>query len=175
MNFNLSLRILLLVSVIFFCSSRAGLAAEKIKKGKHVTINYTLKVDGQVIQTTFGQQPFSFTVGEGVLLPSFEKQINGLKVKDKRTFSLTPKEGYGEVDPQLFREVPKINFQQGTSFQEGMVVQVPDNNGRPQQGIIWKVNENSIVINFNHPLAGKTITFDIEVLAVESPAKPSNP
>ena len=143
----------------------------KVENTKFVAVNYTLTVDGQVADKNPEGQPLEFVCGAGMLLPKFEEAIMGKVAGDKVAFTLEPKDGYGEIMPEAIVELPKSVFMiDGKVAEEILFVgsQVPmsDANGNRMIGVISEVKEESVMMDFNHPMAGKTLNFEVEVVSV---------
>jgi len=137
-----------------------------IEEGKKVKMTYTLTADGKEIDSTANKPPLEFVFGEPALLPALQKNVQGLKAGDHKKFTLTPKEGFGEVNPKARVEVPLANFHEA-KVEKGMVFSTPGKNGQPVNGVVHEVRKDIVVIDFNHPLAGKTVVFDVEILDVK--------
>ena len=130
-----------------------------------------MTVDGQVADQSREDQPLQFICGTGMLLPKFEEAIMGKEPGEKVAFTLEPKDGYGEVMPEAIVELPKSVFMiDGKVAEEILFVgsQVPmsDANGNRMIGVISEVKEESVMMDFNHPMAGKTLNFEVEVASV---------
>ena len=143
----------------------------KVENAKMVSVHYTLTVDGQVADQSREDQPLQFICGTGMLLPKFEEAIMGKEPGEKVAFTLEPKDGYGEVMPEAIVELPKSVFMiDGKVAEEILFVgsQVPmsDANGNRMIGVISEVKEESVMMDFNHPMAGKTLNFEVEVASV---------
>ncbi|NLA15675.1 MAG: peptidylprolyl isomerase [Bacteroidales bacterium] len=142
-----------------------------ISDEKVVSVSYTLVVDGDVIETVKEDKPMKFIVGLGYLLPAFEEKLQGKKVGDPFSFTLSAKEGYGETDPQAVVELPKDLFKVNGKIEEGLLVKdkiipMQDSQGNRINGIVEDVLENSVKMNFNHPLAGCELQFSGKVLDI---------
>ncbi len=139
----------------------------KIEEGVSVALQYRLtydNADGEFIEETTREEPLAFTVGAEQMLDAFEKNIMGLGVSDKFEFTLTPEEGYGPIQEELIVEYPKETFVVDDELdedflQEGEVLEMKDEEGNVFEGIIEENNLNSVLVNFNHPLAGETLHF----------------
>ena len=143
----------------------------KVENTKFVAVNYTLTVDGQVADKNPEGQPLEFVCGAGMLLPKFEGALIGKEPGDKVSFTLEPKDGYGEIIAEAIVELPKTIFMiDGKVVEEmlfvGNVVPMSDAEGHRMNGIIKEVKEETIIMDFNHPMAGKTLNFDVEVVEV---------
>lgn len=139
------------------------------KEGRSVRVHYrgTLN-DGTVFDSSYDRgETISFTVGGGQMIPGFENAINGMRVGETKTVSLTPDESYGDYDPNAIRDVPKTSFPNDFDFIEGGVV-AGTANGMPLKGTINEVKDDTVLIDFNHPMAGKDLNFEIELVEVEN-------
>ena len=137
-----------------------------IEEGKRVKMNYRLMADGKEIDSTAKKPPLEFVLGEPGLLPALQKNVEGLKAGEHKKFTLTPLEGFGEMNPKALVEIPRANFH-NAKVEKGMVFSTPGKNGAPMNGIVHEVRKDVVVIDFNHPLAGKTVTFEVEILDVK--------
>ena len=138
-----------------------------IENGKKVKFDYTLTVEGKVMDTSEGKAPLEYVQGSGNIIPGLEKQMAGLKVGDERTFNVKPEEAYGQVDPAAFKEMPKSSLPKEFVPEVGKMISVVDNQGRRMPVTISEVKEQSIMINLNHPLAGKDLEFKIKVIDIQ--------
>jgi len=130
------------------------------------SFHYTLTDDaGQVIDSSSGREPLAYMHGQGQIVPGLEKAMEGHQVGDKFNVDVAPAEGYGEHQPELMQEVPRSAFQGVDNIQPGMQFQ-----GQGPQGVfsvtVTKVDGDTVHIDGNHPLAGKTLHFAIEVAEV---------
>lgn len=157
---------LILISGLITCGVKAA-EGKVITNGAKVSFDYTLTVDGQILDSSQGRGPLSYTQGSGQIIPGLDKQMLGLKVGDKRTFIVAPAEAYGEINPSAFREIPKSSLPAELDPQPGMYIQMQAANGEVMPVKIKDVTQNSIILDFNHPLAGKTLTFDVTIVSVE--------
>jgi FKBP-type peptidyl-prolyl cis-trans isomerase SlyD len=140
----------------------------KIEKGKKVKMDYTLKVEGQTVETTVGKQPLEYTQGQGMLIPGLERELEGMKVGDQKTVKVEPKDAYGEVNKDAIREFPKTAFPADFKLEIGTVIEIKDEKSQEAApGVIWDIKDDKVTVNFNHPLAGKTLEFDVKVLDIK--------
>ncbi len=137
-----------------------------VSKGQVVSMHYTLQVDGDVIDSSKGQEPFEFIQGIGTIIPGLERAMEGMKIGESKEVTLPPAEGYGEIAEDAFVEVPRASFPANIPLEVGVDLQVEDQSGHPMYARIDRVGEDSIRLDFNHPLAGKELTFNVEVLAL---------
>jgi FKBP-type peptidyl-prolyl cis-trans isomerase SlyD len=148
----------------------AAPAPETIQDNVAVEMEYTVSAEGQVIDTTEGRTPFQYVHGRGQIVPGLERQLAGLKVGDSKDITVTAEEGYGPVDPEAFVEVPKTQLPQQGAPEVGAVLRGTDPEGRQFRAVIHEVREASVMLNLNHPLAGKTLQFKIKVLRLSQAA-----
>lgn len=140
-----------------------------IKVGDEVKFHYTVKLeDGGVVETTRGGEPLSFTVGSERLLPGLEEAILGLKKGDRKEVTIPPEKGFGKRREELLKEVPRSMFKEGAELSRGAWIELRPIAGPPRLAVIHEVKEDTVVLDFNHPLAGRTLTFDIEIVDVTS-------
>ena len=143
----------------------------EINLNKVVSLSYTLEVDGDVIETVTAEKPMMFIFGTGYLLPKFEEYIAGKKVNDTFDFTLSAEEGYGEIDESAIVELPKNIFEVDGKIEDGLLVPgnvlpMMDRDGNRLNGAIDEVKADTVVMNFNHPLAGAALHFTGKVEAI---------
>ena len=135
------------------------------KLNQVITITYTLKdEDGNIIEVTNRENPFSFISDNNQILPKLEENINGMLIGSRRTVTLTPEEAYGTYNDSAIQTIDRSEFPDDTELEEGMsfITDTPD--GQQMPFIIKKIDGEVITLDFNHPLAGRTLTFDLELL-----------
>jgi len=133
-----------------------------------VSMEYTLTVDGEVIDSSEGHGPIEFIQGQGHIIPGLEKEVKGMALGESKDVEVSPAEGYGEEDPNAFIEVPKSEFPPEIPLEVGTPLQLRDHQGQIFDAHIAEVKEDSAVLNFNHPLAGKTLNFHIKVVGIRA-------
>ena len=137
-----------------------------IENGKVVSVHYVGKfADGEVFDSSEGREPLQFQVGSGQLIPGFESAIIGKIVGDKVTANITPEEGYGLVREDLIVSVP-LDKMPG-DVEVGQALEAQGDDGQSAQVFVKEVNEDNVVIDGNHPLAGKDLVFEIEVVEIQ--------
>ncbi len=134
-----------------------------IAKDKHVSFHYILTADGQVIENSRGSEPLTYIHGGGQILPALEAQMEGMVPGDTREVELAAGDAYGEVNPEALQEVPIEQIPEGAR-QVGAPLQAEGHNGMI---LVKEVRDDVVVLDFNHPLAGKDLVFDIEIVGVE--------
>jgi len=138
-----------------------------VEKGRKVKMDYNLLINSDPVESTQGKEPLEFLVGGGNVIPGLENQMMGMKVGDERKIIIDPKDAYGPVDPNAFKEVPKSAMPPDAVLKPGLVVEVEDPKGGTFPGVVWEVKDQSVVLNFNHPLAGQTLEFDVKVVDIQ--------
>jgi len=137
-----------------------------VEDGKTVKVHYTLTVDGEEIDSSMKREPLEFTAGRQEMIPGFEKALMGMAEGEKKTFEVSAEEGYGAFDPKGILEVNKDRLPSEISAEPGMTLYATGENGQSFAVRVVDVKEEMVVIDFNHPLAGKTLNFDVEVVEV---------
>jgi FKBP-type peptidyl-prolyl cis-trans isomerase 2 len=160
------------IAALFFAVSAEAAEKKKnggalvVSEGKSVKVNYTLTVDGKVVDTSNGRGPLEFKAGSHQMIPGFEQAVMGMKTGEKKSFKVSPKEGYGPEDPKAIRDIPKSQLPPEMTPKAGMTL-TAQSNGQSVPVRIVEVKKDVVVMNFNHPLAGKTLHFDVEVLEIK--------
>lgn len=157
-----------LTAVFLSFPSPAWCAAKlKIEDGREVTLTYKLTVEGVLLETADAKTPFVYSHGKNQIVPGLEKNLSGLSVGDQRTIHVKPEEGYGPKNPEALQEVPAEKLPPDVPREKGTVMEARDPSGLPQLVKIVEVKEKTVVVDFNHPLAGKELEFQIEVLKIK--------
>lgn len=138
----------------------------KIQDGQVVSMDYTLHVDDEVVDSSAGRGPLEFIQGTGSIIPGLERELYGMIVGDNKKVSVAPADAYGEMDNEAYIEVPRAEFPDNIPLEKGIEIQVRDQSGHPMYARIESFNEETIKLNFNHPLAGKTLNFDVTIVGV---------
>jgi len=137
-----------------------------VTDGSKVKLHYTLRVDGKVIESSRGKEPFVFEVGSKQVIPGFEKAVKGMKVGEKKSFKVEPEDAYGQRRKEAIQEVPKERMPKGLEIKPGMTLYAQGPGGHPIPVKVVEVKKDRVVVDFNHPLAGKTLNFDVEILEI---------
>jgi len=141
--------------------------AKMITDGSEVSIEYTLKLsDGTLVDTNEGKEPLTYTQGSGQILPALEKELAGLKVSDTRKVELTATDGYGEVDPKAFQEV-EIDRVPEDARKVGALLIAGGPGGEQRPIRVAEVREDKVLLDFNHPLAGQALVFDVTIVGIK--------
>jgi len=160
----------MIIAITVVVAGGVSMSAEQtavVAQGKTVFLDYTLTVEGKVIDSSQGKQPLEFVQGSGRIIKGLERQIEGMNKGEKKTIVVTPEEGYGPVDPAAFTEVEKAQLPQTITPAVGQVLQANAQDGRQFPVTISEVKDTTVMVNFNHPLAGKTLQFDVTVVDVK--------
>ena len=136
-----------------------------IEEGKKVKIRYTLTVDGEVVDETGDREPFEYVQGKHQIIPGLETRLIGLKIGDQQEIIVGPDDAYGVEDPKAYIEISKSKLPEG-EIQLGMLLHATGPDGRQMLVRISEIREETVLLNFNHPLAGKELHFFIEVLEI---------
>ena len=140
---------------------------KKIDVNSTVSVNYTGKLeDGTVFDSSLnpGREPLSATLGQGALIPGFEKGLLGMSIGESKTVNIPCVEAYGELNEQLVAEVPKDRVPEGVI--EGQMLQTMTQQG-PMNVVVKEVKDDVVILDANHPLAGKDLIFDLEVISID--------
>lgn len=128
-----------------------------------VSLIYTLSVDGKILDSSGDEDPLEFLQGVGEIIPGLERELYGMKIGDTKKVHVKFADGYGAVDTEAFVEVPLDQLPPDMPLEIGTEIQVRDMDGEVLDAIISKVEEKSVVLDFNHPLAGKDLDFDVKI------------
>jgi FKBP-type peptidyl-prolyl cis-trans isomerase SlyD len=139
-----------------------------IEPNQVVSIHYTLKGDdGKVIDSSAGGEPLAYLHGHGNLVPGLERELTGKRAGDKLQVKIAPAEGYGEYDPQLVQQVPRRALKGIANVHVGLRLQAQTEHG-PQAVTVTRVTGDMVTLDGNHPLAGQSLNFEVEITAVRA-------
>jgi|TARA_R110002124_G_scaffold251929_2_gene417190 peptidylprolyl isomerase len=139
-----------------------------VENGNTVSVHYrgTLN-DGTEFDSSHSRdEALTFQVGTGQMIPGFDTALVGMNVGETKNVTLTPDQAYGDVNADAFADIPKTSFPDDFVYTEGAMIQGMGPNG-PVVGTITEVNETDVNVNFNHPMAGKDLNFEIELLEIQ--------
>jgi FKBP-type peptidyl-prolyl cis-trans isomerase SlyD len=137
-----------------------------VSDGRTVSIEYTLKLEDQsVVESNVGGEPLTYTQGTHHIIPGLENALAGMKVGENKEVTIAPEEGYGHVNEDAFKEVGKDQIPPD-AMKVGTMLQGRDPNGSSFAVRISEIKDETVVLDFNHPLAGKTLVFDVKVLDI---------
>ena len=140
----------------------------QVENGNTVSVHYrgTLN-DGTEFDSSHSRgEPLSFQVGAGQMISGFDAALPGMAVGETKSITLSPENAYGETIPEAITDVPKTAFPQGYNFQVDEMVQGQNDMGQPVLGRIHEVKDSAVTIDFNHPMAGKDLNFEIELVSI---------
>ena len=141
----------------------------QVENGSKVSVHYrgTLN-DGTEFDSSHSRgEPLTFEVGSGNMISGFDDAVQGMTVGETKNITLTPDQAYGDVNPDAIADVPKTSFPDDFQFEETAMVEGQNQFGQPMMGTINEVKEDSVTIDFNHPMAGKDLNFEIELVSID--------
>ena len=138
----------------------------KVQDGHVVSMDFTLHVDGEMLDTSAGHGPLEFLQGAGNIIPGLEDELYDMAIGESKKVVVAPEDGYGDLDPEAIIEIDRAEFPPEIPLEVGLELQVSDENGNPMHARIDEVSEEMVILNFNHPLAGKELHFDITIVAL---------
>src|SRR5687767_1048200 len=165
---------LAIVAALLLSTRLIGETAEteaQIREGSQVALEYTLSDEaGTVIESNKGKQPMSYIHGKSQIIPGLEKELSGMKVGEEKKIQIKPEDGYGPVNPDAFQEVPKDKLPpEALKVGTMLMAQGPQGQGIPAR--VHEIKDMTVIMDFNHPMAGKTLSFDVKVSEVETEDK----
>ncbi len=141
--------------------------SQSVKKGDTVRVHYTGRVkDGQVFDSSLKREPLEFEIGSGSIIAGVDKAVIGMKPGEKKEVTVLPEDGYGDYDQKLLLDMPKEKIPEDIEPEVGMRLQLVNNKGQPLPVLITEVKDESIKLDANHPLAGKELVFNVELVEV---------
>lgn len=136
----------------------------EVSDGMVVSLDYTLRLDNdEIVDTSEGRPPLEYVQGQQQIVPGLEQALYGMQVGEEKQVVVEPAEGYGERDPEANQVVPRDAFQEDAELERGMPIRVSDGGGRTATAFVAEVNPETVKLDFNHPLAGETLHFDVEI------------
>jgi FKBP-type peptidyl-prolyl cis-trans isomerase 2 len=145
-------------------------APPQAKDGDIVKVHYTGKLeDGSVFDSSVGKEPLQFRIGAHRVIPGFENGATGMVIGEKKTVTIPPDDAYGSTKDELITKVNKSDIPEGITPVEGQRIQVPSPAGGFIMGVVTEISEETITIDKNHPLAGKTLIFELELVEIVEP------
>jgi len=165
-----------LVFKLFLAANAAAAEESKndavIKDGMLVSLEYTLSgEDGKMIESNQGKEPLGYVQGQHMMIPGLERELTGMKVGQEKHVIVKPEDAYGPVDPRAVQEVSKDKVPpEGQKV--GAILTARSPQGMPIPVRVKEVKEQTVVLDFNHPMAGKTLVFDVKVLDIQTAPPP---
>jgi len=146
-----------------------------VKDGMSVSFDYTLKdSDGKVIESSKGNKPLNYIHGQKAMIPGLEKQLTGMKVGDEKNVRVKPEDAYGPVNKNAFQEVPKERIP-ANGLKLGAVLAAKGPEGQIIPARVHDIKEKVVVMDMNHPMAGKTLVFDVKIVDIQPPSASAQP
>ena len=169
---NLTRLTTICVTCIFLMTG-VGLAAEAksskklVGYGRKVKFDYVLTVDGKEFDSSRASGQVTYKQGDGTIIPGLAKQMQGLAAGEEKSITVKPEEAYGKANPDSIREVPLSAMPRDVELKAGTMLQGKNPDGRKFPVRIVEVKKDTVVVDHNHPLAGKTLDFKVKIVAVE--------
>ena len=178
MRLNLFSRLMLIAALATVTQVSA---AEKpkddrvVKDGMMISMEYTLKSpDGKLIESSKGREPLKYIHGQRMMIPGLEKELTGMKVGGEKHVTVKPEDAYGPMNAKAFEEVPKEKLPpEGLKVGATLAAKTPDGRVIPMR--VHEIKEKTVVMDMNHPMAGKTLVFDVKIVDIQDPPPPPTP
>jgi FKBP-type peptidyl-prolyl cis-trans isomerase SlyD len=132
-------------------------------------MEYTLTVDGEELDSSADAGPLEFLAGYDNIVPGLEREMIGMKIGESKDVVVAPEDGYGEFDDDAFIDAPRSDFPSDTPLEEGLELVVTDEDGNQQMAYVDSFDDETVSLNFNHPLAGAELHFTVKVVALREP------
>ncbi len=145
------------------------MSKDTVQDGLVVSIDYKLTVDGEVLDSSDGVGPLQFLAGYDNIVPGLEREMIGMKIGESKDVVVSPADGYGEFDEEGFMDVPRSEFPSDMQIEEGVEITVTDEEGQNQYARVESLTDESVRLDFNHPLAGAELHFSVTVVALRNP------
>ena len=127
---------------------------------------HTVEPNGEkeFVEETTTENPLTYLHGVGMMIPKFEQELQGLTINDTKSFTITPEEGYGDIDPEALAELPLEMFEESGLPPVGAMLPLTDNQGNQFRAVVKEVTDQAVIADLNHPMAGKTLHFEVQVV-----------
>ena len=140
-----------------------------VSEGTRVFLNFSLSLeDGSEIDSNFSDEPVDFAIGDGSLLPGFERKLFGMSAGERHIYTVDPEHAFGMPNDSNVQEIPRDQFDEETELDIGVMFYFADAGGGEVPGLVVAIDDEWITVDFNHPLAGRTILFDVLIHRVEA-------
>jgi FKBP-type peptidyl-prolyl cis-trans isomerase SlyD len=140
----------------------------KVSDDQVISMEYTLKVDGEIIDSSEGHEPIEFLQGAGNIIPGLERELYGMAIGESKEVVVTAADGYGPEDHEAFMDVPRSQFPADIPMEVGTQLELHDQEGNPVHARIDHVDEEMVRLDFNHPLAGKELHFSVKIAGLRA-------
>jgi len=137
---------------------------KEIRNDLVVSIDYTLTVEKEVIASSEDEEPLAFLQGHGNIIAGLEREMLGMKIGESKDIVVSPADGYGELEEDAYLEIPSNQFPENIPLEIGVELEIQNEEGEPAYARIEEIENNIVLLNFNHPLAGKKLHFSVKVL-----------
>jgi FKBP-type peptidyl-prolyl cis-trans isomerase SlyD len=144
---------------------------DHVEKGHVVTMEYTLHVDGEVLDSSQENGPLQFLAGYNNIIPGLEREMIGMKVGEDKDVVVAPKDGYGEFDNKAFIEMKRSDFPKEIPVEVGVELNMSDKSGQQRYARIHSVDNDLVRLDLNHPLAGRELHFNVKVVDLREPTQ----
>ena len=152
---------------IIECTKRKGKKLEKAKQGDVVKVHYTGRLEnGTVVDSSVGNEPLHFRIGEGRVIPGFEEAVIGMKPGDMKTERIPAERAYGPHDKEMVFNVPRSKIPEDVSLEIGQRLEIKHEDGRTGMLLVVDLSDMMVRLDANHPLAGKDLVFDISLIEI---------
>ena len=133
-----------------------------------VELHFSLKLadTGELVDSTFEKKPAELVIGDGNLPAAFEAVIHGMRAGERKIERIEPKDGFGQHNPSNVQRIPKDQFDSSVELSEGLVVSFQDKAKSELPGVVSTIDDTMVTVDFNHPLAGRDLEFEVEILSV---------
>ncbi|ARU54916.1 peptidyl-prolyl cis-trans isomerase, FKBP-type [Oleiphilus messinensis] len=139
-----------------------------VKAGVKVTLNFSLKLEnGDIVDTTFDKKPAVFEMGDGNLPEAFEKLILGMSSGQRSEFNVRPEDGFGQHNPNNVQQIPRTQFGDDVLLEPGLLISFADAGQNELPGMVVEYDDQNVTIDFNHPLAGRALLFEAEIVQID--------
>jgi len=139
----------------------------EVKSGDTIRLHYTgTLADGTTFDSSAGREPLQFEVGSGQIIPGLDAAMPGMTVGEKKTVTIPPELAYGAHNPEAVQSIPRAQIPDHIPTEVGTQLQVQTPDGRPMPVVVTAADEQSVTLDANHPLAGKSLTFDVELVEI---------
>ncbi len=145
------------------------MSKDTVQNGVVVSMDYKLTVDGELLDSSDEAGPLQFLAGYDNIVPGLEREMIGMKIGESKDVVVAPEDGYGEFDEEGFMDVPRSEFPSDMEIEEGVELNVTDEDGENQYARVESVTDETVRLDFNHPLAGAELHFNVKVVALREP------
>ena len=147
------------------------MSKDTVQDGLVVSMEYKLTVDGEVLDSSAEAGPLQFLAGYDNIVPGLEREMIGMKVGESKDVVVAPEDGYGEFEEEGFMDVPRSEFPEEMPIEQGMELHVTDEDGNHQPAYVASFDDKSVRLDFNHPLAGAELHFNVKVVDLREPTE----